>query len=247
MATVKFTFLKGDVNWSDYGGTWISQKFTSTEGWDFWLVRELHRWDEEERPKNKYLCTLYLIAPSQFEDGEKAFQSAGWEDWDSWDDLTEVEKVDMIHGYIGGTTVWQEQGNNYAVLFKECQEQAQQAVQDIGVVLGRKFNALGATGADLLKGTPVPTATGDPLKIPLRVSYLQSGQRRAETFWVRWLHSPDSLKGRGTQPYTPTPAEEEMLADLRSQIWKNGRGQDVSILSFEYDKTLHVTGVLLRA
>ena len=40
MPKVRFTFLSGDCNWSDYGGKWISQKFNNGD-FDYWLVREL--------------------------------------------------------------------------------------------------------------------------------------------------------------------------------------------------------------
>jgi hypothetical protein len=57
---VRFNFLTGDVNWSQYGGTWISQKFNNSDT-DYWLVREIINWESEVnliRLGNIQLCCL---------------------------------------------------------------------------------------------------------------------------------------------------------------------------------------------
>jgi hypothetical protein len=148
---VKFSFLVGDVNWLDHGGKWISQKFNNGE-FDYWLVKELHNTEENRDFNTKYLCTLSVVAPSQYEDFEQAFESCGWEV--EIEDLSDTDKVEIIHSYSGGSQEWSGTDNNYSKLFRECLIEANLITTLLlQAYLYRQKNALGDNGWNKLKGT----------------------------------------------------------------------------------------------
>jgi len=150
MSKVRFSFLTGDVNWSKYGGKWISQKI-SEDQCDYWLVKELDNLqdtcgndtkrlsdydslarnlvdidyacdDDGNRTQPKYYCKLSKVAPSQFEDLEIALVSYGI-DADT-ETVSDHDKVEAIVSYSNRCIVWQGLGNNYSELFKDCQGEA---------------------------------------------------------------------------------------------------------------------------
>lgn len=161
-ARVKFTFLTGDVNWSDYGGTWISPKQNNGQ-FDYWFVRELINWNEHESdPEFTYNCKLAIVAPSEFDNIQGAMSSRGYDDEGiTWDELSDRERVDVVYSYSGGCTIWQESGNNFNKLLKQAADEAtlynfiSEAGGD-GAYLDRQYNAIGATGWDVLKGNLIP-------------------------------------------------------------------------------------------
>lgn len=149
---MKFHFLTGDVDWQTYGGKWISGKLNNGE-FDYWLVRELIPGDECDIPQ-KYLVTLSVVAPEQYEDKESALAYCGIEE--DWNCLTDRDKVEVIHSYSGGTQIWSGQGNNYQKLFAECLREAElQGETLFGFAMDRRVNALGDSGWDRLKGVSV--------------------------------------------------------------------------------------------
>lgn len=154
---VKFSFLIGDVNWLEYGGTWISQKFNNGE-FDYWIVREIINWEEAQGSlydNCKYHVQLSCVAPEQFVDRNRALSSCG--DDHNWSELSDEAKVLIVYEYSGGATIWQRDGSNYQKLFKECQLEAIAFTSILfGIHLDRPMNRLGATGWDFLTGEIVP-------------------------------------------------------------------------------------------
>lgn len=119
MARVKFRFLKGDVNWSVHGGTWISQKIE-----DYWLVKEFVN-TEEEHEDYKYECVLYQVYESEF----KAFWIKDALSYigalDSEEKITDEVKAEAVIAYYGHhyeQNSWQ--GNNIKHLIQECHAEA---------------------------------------------------------------------------------------------------------------------------
>ncbi len=120
---IKFTFLTGDVNWQDYGGSWVSQKICK-DNIEFYLVKEFINQLEDcgSDAPTKYRCILSMVSPQQFQKFDEAFESAGWDI--PKEDLTEENKVEIIHGYSGGVQLWEDTGNNYKLLIQKCNEEA---------------------------------------------------------------------------------------------------------------------------
>lgn len=155
---VRFKFLTGDVNWQDYGGTWISPAFNNGE-FDYYFVRNLINWNRHASPLEvaqlgTYNVTLAIVAPSQFVNTDAVMKSLGLEEWDA---LPEEQKAGFIYEASGGARVWSKSGNSYKALFKEAQEQAQTVRSFMfGFVLDRPQNRIGATGWDFLAGHVYP-------------------------------------------------------------------------------------------
>lgn len=145
---LKFTFLTGDVNWLDYGGKWISKKFNNGE-FDYWLVREICNMDTDDY---KYYVSISVVAPSQLPQKEIDSAHKGFCCEKPWVELSDEEKVMIISDYMGGVTIATATGNNYRKLFKEVSEEAFIMNNLFGFTMDRIYNALGATGWDLLQG-----------------------------------------------------------------------------------------------
>lgn len=151
---IEFKFLTGDVNWADYGGKWISQKFNNGS-FDFWLVRELVNMEDScgDTSNGEYLCTLSVVAPKQYKKLEEACCSCGWEG--DIKDIPNEQKVEIIHSYSGGAQEWSSYGSDYEELFRECAKEAETILMLFGFYLDRPHNGLGDKGWDRLKGVSV--------------------------------------------------------------------------------------------
>lgn len=152
MANVRFTFLSGDCNWLDFGGKWISQKFNNGD-FDYWLVKELIPMGEhvDDYP-TKYHCNLCVVAPSEIPSKEwsSVLQTCGW---DKEGEYTDLDRVEMAHSYGNSNQVWNNDGNNFKELFKECSKESNILTSlTFGFAMDKQANAIGATGWDMLKG-----------------------------------------------------------------------------------------------
>ena len=151
---IKFTFLTGDMNWADYGAKWISQKFNNGE-FDWWFVREIHRWGEHEEPETgKYNVSLSVVAPSQISEDERRgiLSSCGHEEGKAWDEYTPEQLVDIAHSYGTKANVFDANGNNYSKLFKDAAKAAMECEFFFGFKMDAPQNLIGSTGWDFLKG-----------------------------------------------------------------------------------------------
>ena len=151
---IKFKFLTGDVNWLDYGGKWISQKFNNGE-FDYWLVRTIFNWEEavgerEAKGHGKYCVEIKVVAPEQFENKQGAMDCSGVEG--KWEDLADEVKVELIESYAGGVNIFCESGDNYKDLFKRGAKEAMGSSMLFGFYMDRPVNKIGSTGWDALKG-----------------------------------------------------------------------------------------------
>jgi hypothetical protein len=153
---IKFKFLTGDMNWQDYGGKWISQKFNNGE-FDFCFVRELINMPDaigERACKRdnvpKYSVSVSVVAPEEFKERKSAMDSMGIDS--PWDSLCWEQKVEVINGYSGGASVYQGQGNNYKELFKLAQKETVISEFLFGFAMDKAQNAIGNTGWDWIKG-----------------------------------------------------------------------------------------------
>jgi len=155
---IKFKFLSGDKNWKEYGGTWISQPFDSSE-FEYYFIRNIINWNEhaseiEVKRLGKHNVSLWVVAPSQYKNTDAVMQSMGLEEWNS---LPEFQKAGFIHEYGGGVRIWDENGNDPKKLFQQAQLEAQICnMMTLGDILSRYQNKLGATGLDFLQGEVFP-------------------------------------------------------------------------------------------
>jgi hypothetical protein len=148
----RFKWLTGDLDWQEYGGKWISQRFRK-EGRDYWFVRELINLEEAGIPGDTYCCALHLVCPSSPDEDEieSARDSCGieQEDWDAFEDEARVE---VLSSYGLGAQVWTDNGNNYRKLFQACSGAATDVVQSWRATMDRPLNRIGSTTRDFLKG-----------------------------------------------------------------------------------------------
>ena len=155
---VKFKFLTGDCNVSQYGGKFISNKQNNGE-FDYYFVIELMNWKEavgeREAPAETYNVCLSVVSPMQA--GEKnlkeAYSCCGIDEEmvaNAGKNLAEIQ-VEALHAYAGGVPVWQGNGNNWRELMKEAKKEAQNCEGFFGFYLDKPVNALGETGWERLR------------------------------------------------------------------------------------------------
>ena len=157
MSHTKFRFLTGDVNWKEYGGKFISQKFNNGD-FDYWLVLEVMNWEDATGKlgpgKSRYCVTLSVVAPSEVNDKEcqRAFDFYGIKD--ERKDIANDLLVEVFHSYGTTSTVWEGNGNNIEHLMRAARKEADITNMLFGFVMDRPINALGSNGWDFVKGNP---------------------------------------------------------------------------------------------
>ena len=150
---MRFQFLSGDVDFSAYGGKWISNKQNNSEI-DYWFVIELCNIKEIDN-KSKYGVTLSVISPEMAENEiESALNSWGLESIP--DNLTQSHKemflCDLLHSYGVFAPISTEYGNNWRKLLKETKKEAKLVEILFGFYMDKSVNAIGSNGWDFLKG-----------------------------------------------------------------------------------------------
>ena len=158
---LRFRFLTGDVSWKEYGGKFISRKMgdDTAHDWPYWLVIEVTSiegavGEKAAREMGKYLVNLSAVAPKAVsaKEMELAKQSCGWEGMPD----TEITTAEMLHSYGTRAVIWEDIGNNLAVLLKKAHDEAN-TMGDMffGFAMDKQANALGATGWDFIAGNPL--------------------------------------------------------------------------------------------
>ena len=154
---VRFKFLIGDVNYTQYGGKFISNVQNNGE-FDYYFVIELINWEEavgEREAPSKYHVSLAAISPEQV--GKDKLTSA-FADYGLDDEMMSKPEiqVEVLHGAgYGVVPVWGENGNNWRKLMRDAHKQAQIASMLCGFVFDRVLNGIGETGWERLKHTDV--------------------------------------------------------------------------------------------
>src|ERR1022692_1272726 len=148
---MKFKFLTGDVNWSDYWGKWLAGPFNNGE-FDYYFVLSLTNLldacgeREAKEAGGKYLVDMSVVAPEEFQDKQSALDYCGCTFM--WPQLKAYEKVEMISSYGGSAIVFSGIGNNYKKLFKAAKDKAKEAEMLFGFFMDRLLNKIGSTGWD---------------------------------------------------------------------------------------------------
>jgi hypothetical protein len=148
----RFRWLTGDVNWLQYGGKWVSQKFNNGE-FDYWLVLELINMHDAtgEEDQAKYVVELCVVSPDQAgpENMARAFGSSGVPD-----DVREnpIVQVEVLHGYGISAHVVNRSGSNARKLLHEVRREAVMVNGLFGFYMDKPENKIGSTGWEFIKG-----------------------------------------------------------------------------------------------
>ena len=146
-ATVRFTWLSGDVNYLDYGGKWFYN--TKVEG--YYLVMELiNLLENDSQSTERYMIELSIVNCRKVEpDKMRSVKSfCGIDD----DNLPEDYLVECCHSYGLKSVEYSATGNNYKQLRKECLDAARYTIKHLRSSLNKSKNALYATGHDMIEG-----------------------------------------------------------------------------------------------
>jgi len=151
---LKFKFLTGDVNFTDYGGKWISNRRNNGE-FDYWFVIELRNWEDcvgEREAKEigaKYNLSLSVVAPSQAPEKERqsVLDSYGQESFQCLE-----REIEAFHAYGPKVNVWDANGNNWCKLMRQAKEEANKADMLFGFYMDRPVNKIGTSGWEAIRG-----------------------------------------------------------------------------------------------
>ena len=155
---MRFKFLTGDVNWLQYGGSWVSAKQNNGE-FDYWLVIRLLNWEDScgrDAPKETYNVELLSVSPSEAgkENLESAFRCCGL-DGPEQTELREnpLVQVECLVSYGVHAHLWDANGSNAHKLLREARRQATMCATGLyRFYLDRRQNAIGSTGWEFQRG-----------------------------------------------------------------------------------------------
>jgi hypothetical protein len=157
---MRFSFLTGDMNFTRYGGKWISTRRNSGE-FDYFFVVELLNWretvGEREAPPETYNVSLSVVSPHEAKDKLGAAMECCGITEEMLATATEkgyrdMALVEALHAYGVHTPVWSKDGNNWRALMKEARQQTRQCDCLLGFYLDRAVNRIGTTGWESLRG-----------------------------------------------------------------------------------------------
>ena len=160
---IQFRQFSGDINWSVYGGTFISKKLNNGE-FDYWLAIRVTNYidavGEREAKEHGAVYNVELVSVSISEaQGEiqHALVCCGYDTLDP-EELTDNHRLDALLSYGTYAVLWTKDGNNIKKLMQEARKEGQLAEFLYGFYMDRQQNAVGATGWDLQRGNIWGTA-----------------------------------------------------------------------------------------
>jgi hypothetical protein len=157
---MRFSFLTGDVNYTTYGGKWISPRQSNGE-FDYYFVIELLNWretvGEREPPPETYNVSLSVVSPQQAEkEIPHALECCGITEemlaTATDNGQRDTALVEALHSYGVYTPVWSKDGNNWRALMREARQEARQCEFLFGFYLDRPVNRIGTSGWESLRG-----------------------------------------------------------------------------------------------
>lgn len=158
---MELEFLTGDVNWEEYGGKFVSEKFNNGS-FDYWIVVDFTNLEDAMgyEAEDKYLISVDVVSFNlKTKEGKKAMSEAsgsyGYSEEDT-KNITDLMRVEALHGYGTSARMWSDQGSDIKELFKEAKEECEKVNMLFGFYMDRQQNALGATGWDFIKGKIIP-------------------------------------------------------------------------------------------
>jgi hypothetical protein len=157
---MRFSFLTGDVDYTTYGGKWISTRQSNGE-FDYYFVIELLNWretvGEREAPPETYNVSVSVVSPQEAQDKigaaldccgitEAMLRTA------TENGYRDSVLVEALYNYGTHTPVWSGNGNNWRALMREARQEARQCEFLFGFYLDRPVNRIGTTGWEALRG-----------------------------------------------------------------------------------------------
>lgn len=147
---LNFRFLTGDVNFTEYGGSFVSRRFNNGD-FDYWLVIDLTNQHEQDESLPKYFVAVNAVSPQAA--GEKeldaALDSSGLPDELRDKPLFQVE---ALHSYGTYAQLATFEGDNWQQLMKAARLECRFINSFFGFYMDRPRNAFGATGWDVIAG-----------------------------------------------------------------------------------------------
>ena len=150
---MKFKFLTGDVNWQDYGGSFVS-KMMHNGDWHYWLVIEVSVMEDRcDAKDDKYCVSLKAVSPEAAEGNPlfAAMRCCGVDESSSWfkDALSLVE---ILSSYGTHARLGEWSGNNLKKLMMWAKDKAAENNLLFGFAMDRPENAIGTSGWHMIAG-----------------------------------------------------------------------------------------------
>jgi len=153
----RFFRLGGDVNWSDYGGTWYRRV-----GPGRYHIMELINWIEAcgEREAKEIGATYNVslsevdVAAASDKVKEEAKRSCGWEGMEEQVNNVELMWAEVLFQYGYKAPLWDKNGNNYSLLMKEAREESASLDDPEAheAAMNRPVNKIGSTAREFMQG-----------------------------------------------------------------------------------------------
>jgi len=145
-------FLTGDINWTEYGGKFITKKLNNGE-FDYWLVISFSNWEDltSEECDSKYLVSINAVT-SQQEDKtvRDAMYSYGLEN--EKENLTGLRLIECLESNGIFAPLKHFEGNNARKLLKMARDECELIESLFGFYMDQKVNIIGNNGWDFIKG-----------------------------------------------------------------------------------------------
>ena len=153
-----WTFLTGDVNWEDYGGTWARKGAD-----DIWWVLRFDNKAEWGDGASGYYCEVFRIDMEEVppEALQSAIDCCAWthddirRDCNGDADSMELMYLEALRSYGLGAPMGSFDGNRAMSVRAQARRLAEELGVDdakCGKLLRRKINQIGSTAADLGRG-----------------------------------------------------------------------------------------------
>jgi len=177
----RFTWLSGDVNYLDYGGKWVSQKFNN--GNDYWFILALDNMYDAcgDDAEYKYSMQLKVVAPSLVSQDKMKSALSSW--GLDLDDLTTDQygdskpydymlAIEVLESYGTYSQEFSDEGNNYKALRSDAIAAAREFLKHDNARLSSSKNKLYATGLDMMAGDSLGILSEDPTNRSLHLRNL---------------------------------------------------------------------------
>lgn len=145
-----FRFLTGDVNYTTYGGSWVSRQFHNGD-FAYRLVIQLINMHEATGDENQpqYHVGVYAVSPEAAgqDNVDRAFDGLPEEFRDK-----ELFQVEALHSYGIQATLWRASGDNWDKLMRAARRQCLFINSFFGFYMDVPENRIGNTGWDFIAG-----------------------------------------------------------------------------------------------
>ena len=145
-------FLTGDINWTEYGGKFVTKKLSNGE-FDYWLVINFINLEEQtgEDLLDKYLVSINAVTSQQEEKIIRdAMYSYGLDN--EKENLTGLQLIECLDSHGVYAPLKKFYGNNANKLLRLARKECEMIESLFGFYMDKQVNQLGNTGWDFIKG-----------------------------------------------------------------------------------------------